>query len=430
VPRAGSGPIKSVIDTLGTAPQLKPIKDLVDSLGAQTSTPTDYPGIAFQLELLLSGLQFHLGEDWKPGKLGSDFLLTIDPDAKSDDVRIVMPKVLMRYQQGQDFTTGTSFKLASWGNPGYDAPNDFSEGELATMDPPLAVKKSLRWGLAIDEIVVDLSENSTPPEILDHFGEDQSFQGLYIKLLQIYYADKDKDTAINFALRDALISFDGDFSFEAELDLVRDTLFSVDVRIYDGKNKISFSPGKDGDPKGVFTGGKATIPPSAVIYLQVTGGIPPFTYSVVFTPDGGGEQQLWSDAQRQAKFASPPTSSQHGGLVIQVTDSAATPHSYKNTLDVTVTAATVPPADTPPETKMAPAHWIPDPPSPPPPGAEDDNVEFTASTPGSGTAEILNIVGGPKLPTVTVGGLSYALGADRRVIVDVQPGSTIPVEVD
>lgn len=428
VPRAGSGPIKSVIDTL--SPALKPIKDLVDSLGAQTSTPTDYPGIAFQLELLLSGLEFHLGDDWKPGKMGSDFFLTIDPDAKSDDVRIILPKILMRYQQGQDFTTGTSFDLASWGDPGYDAPNDFSEGELATMDPPLAVKKSLRWGFAIDEIVVDLSDNSTPPEILDHFGEDQSFKGLYAKLLQIYYADRDKDTALNFAIRDALISFSGDFSFEAELDLILDTLFSVDVRIYDGKNKVSFTAGKDDDQKGVFTGGKATIPSSAVIYLQVTGGIPPFAYSVAFTPDGGSEQQLWSDAQRQAKFTPPPTSTQHGTLVIEVTDSAATPHTYKNTLDLTVTVASPPPADTPPDTKMAQAHWNPDPPPPPPPGASDYNVKFDASPQGSGITEILNIVGGPALPTVTVGGTPYTLGTDRQVIVDVKPGDTIPVEVD
>jgi hypothetical protein len=432
VPRAGSGPIKTVIDTLATTPQLKLIKDLVDSLGAQTSTPTDYPGIAFQLELVLSGLQFHLGDNWKPAKMGSDSFLAIDPDAKSDDVRIVLPKVLMRYRQGQDFTTGTSFKLASWGNPGYDAPNDFSEGELATMDPPLAVKKSLRWGLAIDEVVVDLSENSSPPEILDHFGEDQSFEGLYIKLLQVYYADKDKDAALNFALRDALLSFDGDFSFEAELDLILDTLFSVDVRIYDGKNKVPFNTGNDGDPKGVFTGGKVIIPPSAVIYLQVTGGIPPFAYSVSFNVDGGSEQQLWSDAQRQAKFASPPISSQHGTLVIQVTDSATTPHIYKNTLDLTVAVASPPPADTPPDTKMAQAHWNPDPPPPPPPppGTSDYNIEFNASPRGSGTNEILKIVGGPALPTVTVGGTPRTLGDDRQVVVDVQPGATIPVEVD
>jgi len=99
VPRAGSGPINTVIDALATAPPLKPVKDVVDSLGSQSATPTDYPGIAFQLELLLSGLQLHLGENWKPGKMGSDFLIELDPDATSDDVRIVLPKVLMRYQQ-------------------------------------------------------------------------------------------------------------------------------------------------------------------------------------------------------------------------------------------------------------------------------------------------------------------------------------------
>ena len=429
VPRAGSPRLKSIIDTLAVG--LQPIKDVVDSFGAQTATPTDYPGVAFQLELLLSGLQFHLGDGFRPGKINSDFSLIVDPDAKSDDVRIVLPKVLMRYKQGQDFGAGTSFELASWGNPGYDAPNDFSEGELATMDPPLAIRKSLRWGFAIDEIVVDLSENGTPPEILDHFGEDQSFKGVYVKLLQVYYSDKDKDVALNFAIRDALISFTGDFSLEAELDLMLDTLFTVDVRIYDGKNKVSFTAGKDDDQKGVFTGGKATIPASAVIYLQVTGGIPPFAYSVSFTPDGGSEQQLWSDAQRQAKFASPPTSNQHGKLAIQVTDSAATPHTYKNTIDLTVTVASPPPADTPPDTKSQLAHWNPDPPSPPPPGTSAYEIKPDPDFPlDVGTRVVLDIVGGPALPTVTVGGTPYPLHDDRKVIFDVKPGDTTPVEVD
>ena len=45
VPRAGSPYLKSVIDTLAVG--LQPLKDVLDSLGAQTATPTDYPGVAF-----------------------------------------------------------------------------------------------------------------------------------------------------------------------------------------------------------------------------------------------------------------------------------------------------------------------------------------------------------------------------------------------
>jgi hypothetical protein len=299
------------------------------------------------------------------------------------------------------------------------------------MDPPLAIRKSLRWGFGVDEIVVDLSENGTPPETLDHFGEDQSFKGVYVKLLQVYYSDKDKDLAFNFAVRDALISFTGEFSLEAELDLIFDTLFTVDARIYDGKSKVPLTVGKDDDQKGVFTGSKATIPGSAVIYLQVTGGIPPFSYSVSFTPDGGSEQQLWSDAQRQAKFASPPTSNQHGKLVIQVTDSAPTPHTYKNTLDLTVTVPSAPPADTPPATRSPLAHWTPDSPAPPPPGTSAYEIKPDPDFPlDVGTRVVLDIVGGPALPTVTVGGTPYSLQEDRKVIFDVNPGDSKPVEVD
>ena len=203
------------------------------------------------------------------------------------------------------------------------------------------------------------------------------------------------------------------------------------VRIYDGKNKVSFTAGKDDDQKGTFTGGKATIPASAVIYFQVTGGIPPFTYSVSFTPEGGSEQQLWSDTQRQAKFPSPPTSNQHGKLAIQVTDSAATPHIYKNTLDLTVTIASPPRADTPLETGAPEAHWIPDPPLPPPPGTSAYEIKPDSDFPlNVGTSVVLDIIGGPALPSVIVGGTTYQLQDDRKVQFDVKPGETTQVEVD
>src|SRR6478752_92682 len=169
IPRTGSTSVQTAVNGI---PLVKPI---LDSFG-QVATPTDYPGLAFQLDLLLNVLTFHLGDDWKPGKLNSDFSIVSDPNASSKDVRILMPKVLFRYTQGQDITTGLGFKVASWGNAGFDAPNDLAEGEVATMDPPLALHKSGRVAFGIDTIILDLSENSTPAEILDHFGTDQGFE--------------------------------------------------------------------------------------------------------------------------------------------------------------------------------------------------------------------------------------------------------------
>src|SRR6266567_8404828 len=233
--RTGSAPVKTVIDMLaGIDTALQPVQQVVNDFGAQNATGSDYPGIAFQLELLVSGLMFHLGDNWKPAKLGSDFRVVADPDATTKDVRIVLPKVLLRYTQGQDFTQAPTFKVASWGDPGFDAPNDLAEGELATMDPPLAIHSSGRVAFGIDQIIVDLSEDSTPPEILDHFGTDQSFEGVYCKALQVYYTDSNKDFALNFAVRDALISFKGEVSLEAELDLLfADAAFDVQITMYD-----------------------------------------------------------------------------------------------------------------------------------------------------------------------------------------------------
>ena len=117
IPRAGSGPVKTVIDTIASATSsFVPVQQIANSFGAQTATPTDYPGIGFQLELLVSGLGFHLGDSWFPGKVNVDFTITRDTTATSNDVRILLPKILLRYTQGEDFSQSPSFENASWGN--------------------------------------------------------------------------------------------------------------------------------------------------------------------------------------------------------------------------------------------------------------------------------------------------------------------------
>src|SRR3569623_1262948 len=268
----------------------------------------------------------------------------------------------MRETQGEDFSQSPSFEFASWGNPGFDAPNDHLEGELGTMDPPLAVHSSGRVAFGIDTLIIDLSEDSTPPEILDHFGTDESFEGVYCKALQVYYADANKDFALNFAVRDALISFKGEVSLEAELDLLfADAPFAVTVTMFNGKQSISVNPGTASGY--TWAGGSATVPPNVAMYLQIAGGVPPFTTTVDYTPNGGAVQHHWNESTRTASFNPAPTANSTGTLAMKVVDS-------------------------------------------------------------SGTNDVVTIRGGSSLPTVTVNGTAYTIGEDRQVLVDVEPGAT------
>lgn len=420
IPRTGSSPVKTVIDTIASATSsFVPVQQIANSFGAQTATPTDYPGIGFQLELLLSGLGFHLGDSWFPGKVNADFSITRDTAATSNDVRILLPKILLRYTQGEDFSQSPSFKIASWGNPGYDLPNDHPDGELATMNPPLAVHSSGRVAFGVDTLIVDLSEDATPPEILEHFGTDESFEGVYVKALQVYYADANKDFALNFAVRDALISFKGEVSLEAELDLLfADAPFAVTITMFNGKQSITVNPGTASGT--TWTGGSATVPPNVAIYLQIAGGVPPFTTTVDYTPNGGSVQNLWNESTRTASFNPAPTTNSTGTLVLKVVDSSGTPQTWQNTMALTVAVPGASSPSTPATPAVAQATFAAD---PRPAGIPDEyQIEFTPST--SGTNEVVTIRGGSSLPTVTVNGTAYTIGEDRQVLVDVEPGAT------
>jgi hypothetical protein len=366
VPRTGAHFIQTAIDDIPSSvfpASLEPLKDNVfGALSSPPSESSDYPGNAFQLDLLFNLLTLHLGPHWLPAVQNSDF--TISPDLglgspPKTDVRILLPQILLRYSQVQDYTQSPLFEVLAWGNPGFDAPNDLAEGQLATMDPTLAIHSSGRVAFGIDTIILDLSSNNTPPEILQYFGTDENFKGLYAKAIQVYYTDADKDLALNFAVRDALISFAGEVWLEAELDLIFDA-FSVTVTAYDGSTSVPVNVGSQLSPS-VWHGGALTLPSTGVIYLQIAGGIPPYTQSVTFTqtssPPQGSAQQLWDNTQRRAQPPSGFDGTQaSGSLVISVTDSTLpTPQQYTNTLKFTVTQSDAS-AGTPPAPPGPPAN--------------------------------------------------------------------------
>ena len=346
IPRSGASFIRTAISdipSLAFPPSLQPLEDNVFGTVGSPSGPTDYPGVAFQLELLLDLLTFHLGSNWQPAVQNSDFSISPNPGSPPHtDVRVLLPQILLRYTQVEDFAKPPDFEVAAWGNPGFDAPNDLAEGQLATMDPPLAIDASGHWAFGVDTIILDLSSNGTPPEILQFFGTDESFKGLYIKAIQVYYRDPDKDLALNFAVRDALISFAGEVWMEIEADLIRDA-FTVDITAWDGSSKLAVNTGSQLGPS-LWHDGAITLPSTGVLYLQIAGGIPPYTQSVVFSPGpasppASGGQQLWDNTQRFAQ--APPLTSgsqETGSLVITVSDSSQpTPQKYINNLKCTVT---------------------------------------------------------------------------------------------
>ncbi len=346
IPRAANHTINNDINDIPSLvfpPSLQPLKDNVFGSSGSPSGVSDAPGIAFELDLLLTVLTFHLGPHWLPAIQNADFTISPNPGSPpKTDVRVLLPQILLKYTQGQDLTQSVDFELAAWGDPGFDAPNDLSEGQLATMDPPLAIHSSGRVAFGVDTIVLDLSANGPPPEILQFFGTDDSFEGVYIKAIQVYYTDQDKDFALNFSVHDALISFSGDIWLEAELDLIFDA-FTVDITAYDGSKQLSVNPGSQLSPS-LFHGGSLTMPSTGVLYLQVAGGVPPYKESVVFSPGtvsppAAGGQQLWDNTQR---LAQPPSTlsgpQESGSLLITVTDSTQpTPLKYVNNINFTVT---------------------------------------------------------------------------------------------
>jgi hypothetical protein len=103
IPRDGAAPIHSVVTN--TVTPLTDLDNLFNRFGVveQTATlATEYPGVRFRLELLVSALTFHLGKEWKPGMISTDHRIvpSTDPEVTDKDVRFVLPKVVLQYELG------------------------------------------------------------------------------------------------------------------------------------------------------------------------------------------------------------------------------------------------------------------------------------------------------------------------------------------
>lgn len=315
VPRDGAEFVDRAANNSSGGGKLPQVSALLNDLRPQptdadmddaTLEVVDFPAVAFRLELLVDILNFSLGAEWKPGIIDpSSNRVKIDPAHANERVVISLPKVLLSYTQGDNANDlNPQFNIESWGVSGFDAPQDLDMGELIRMNPAIAVHQSEHVAFSIDQVVIDNSTQNTPANILDHFGVDENWRGLYIGQALLYYSN-DQGLGFNLRFNDALISFDGEVSFEAALDIyTSETLsnLSATPTFYNGADRVAglhrgvITPAVSSAPSAAPLG-FITVQQAAVMHLEVSGGMPPYTIHVL---DNGSE--VWDNTSRTAVF--------------------------------------------------------------------------------------------------------------------------------
>ncbi|MCS6897618.1 MAG: hypothetical protein NZM29_06545 [Nitrospira sp.] len=436
IPRDGAAFIDTVVNSSadGSLPQ---VAGVLNDLRPTEPTPTDvsdYPGLKFRLELLVDTLTFSLGDEWLPGRFDPTTRRVVqntDPRFVGRPVEIRLPKVLLSYSQDDDDNNlRPEFRLEAWGTAGFDGPHDLGVGEFINMEPGIALHRSGSFAFSIDEVILDTSPEATPPEILEHFGVGEDWEGLYVKQLLLYYSN---DQGIGFTARlaDALFSFNGKVSFEAELSVYPDlalTIFSVTPRFFHGPTRVEFRRGVVNDsldaPPGGDPPGLVNLMQGAVLHLEIGGGTPSYAIEVL---DGG--VNIWDGSARRVIFNSSGTHD----IFIKVNDSrTGTPRRHREYLRVVVAASTTaaPPSGTPADRRPD------DRPLPP--------LQYTVSTGQTGPYDLVKEreegtsahfrVEGGETFTVTVRshGSSTVLRTirnRRRFVLDVGEGNDLDIEI-
>ncbi|KMN81098.1 hypothetical protein VK98_15360 [Chromobacterium sp. LK11] len=244
--------------------------------------PSDYPGTGFTLDLVLAGIVLR-PPFLKPAKMESDGLLV--PDTSRSDVFFTLPKIKLRLAQGSDAATVLDVSIASLGVTGIDDPGDIGAAQLITMTPPYAfVGDGQVVGFGFRSATLDLADGYTPPEVLDQFGFDESWTGLYLPEIRLFVAPNGmQDFAVDAGVRNFLIGFGQSSGVTGDFEL---------MVINQGAGQLNvsarfFTP--DGAAIGIRRTGEhtaeASLPARTRMVIDITGGRAPYVGQASF---GGG----------------------------------------------------------------------------------------------------------------------------------------------
>ena len=262
---AAFAPVRAVLDAWDTIPGDAP--------------PSDYPGTGFTLDLVLAGVVMR-PPFLKPAKLQPDGLLV--PDASYSDVVFTLPRVKLRLAQGSDAAAVLDVSIASLGVSGIDDPGDIAAAELITMTPPYAFIGDGRVvGIGFRSAVLDLADGYTPPAVLEQFGFDESWTGLYLPEIRLFLAPSGmEDFAVDAGVRNFLIGLGRSSGVTGDFELMvinqGSGTLSLSARFFDG----------DGRAIGITrlsdTLAEVILPERTRMIIDIVGGRAPYTGQATF----------------------------------------------------------------------------------------------------------------------------------------------------
>ena len=362
-PRIASPTIKDYLDAQAnakgkdsTSANLRDLFEVLGGLPIASEQNTDYPCFAFRLELFFGTIAIYLPpKHFAPALRGDSGWWEIDWAKVAEGVYFELPNVALLVEQRVEFGD-CKVSLKSWGASSLDDPLDLKTGELIRMVPSTAIHTSQAFGFELDQVVLDLSEDKTPPELIEKSGVGQDFEGLWLKEVR-FFAQPARTEGLQFEVtgQDLLIDFRQGISGLLAASVVQrvNRELKVNVRFFDGNAYLPITKGAREVPfpgvlgETVVDGTQVTIAGQVQLRLDIQGGLPPYQVVVLDMTGGLTGTAIAQEGDPSAPFWTIPKLTTR--LKIAVTDSVFPSNSeqaaWTETVDITASKDPPKPAD-------------------------------------------------------------------------------------
>lgn len=418
VPRIPSQKVAGAVTAMGAPPPVA-FQNTANVLNAYDNDPTDplpsdYPATQFTLDFILTSIVLR-PPFLRGAKRADDGQLL--PDPENAEVKFTLPRIKVRLSQGSALADPLQVTLLSLGASGLDDPGDLGVAELVTMQPPYAfIGDSNVVGFGFRSAVLDLSANSTPPSVLEQFGYDDKWQGLYLPEIRLFVAPHGaRDLAVEAGATNLLIGFGqtagvtGDFLLQV-LDQGAGPL-QLNARFYDSTGQSY------GINRLTATTGEVQLPEFTRMIADVEGGRAPFNVDVSIAGAGAQPGREHDVHLATGSFVD---------IVIHAVDHSNSPKEQTLTIRASrQSAPALPPAGTVVPGQIAPVDLTTT------KVLQGTTVQVSAprlrlvsETPATATIGI----DAPGTPNWTVN--QVAKGASQTITVDVAPGASVDIKAE